>query len=350
MGYCTECGAQYKDGSLFCTSCGAPIKSAGSTAAPEVKEIQPANGESASEGYQDSYQPGGFQSSYQQDGSYQQNQYQNGYQPGGFQGGYQQNEYQGGYHHNEYRGSYQQNDYQGGYQPGGFTNEYQPPYGSRIGIMEIYKKALAVLAKKPLVLWGISLLSGVIAFAFNMLFGLVAGVGVCLSLLLSVGMTMVYLHGYRGEEVHTVQLFDAFKDGATIKRTLGGMAWMYMWILVWGLIPIAGPILMIIRSYQYRLTPYILVTEPDVNATEAIEVSKKRTEGWKGKMFGADLLIHVIIGVIMLVLALLGKIPYIGVLFSIIMVLFGIAVALFFNLFMGLVQAAFYEEINASLK
>lgn len=213
-------------------------------------------------------------------------------------------------------------------------------------IKTIYARAGAVLAKKPMVLWGISLLEGVLCIVSGILFGAVIGISIAINLLLSTGMTMVYLHGYRGEAVQSVQLFDCCKDGKTCKRVLGGMAWQMLWIFLWGLIPVVGFVFAIIRSYEYRLVPYILVTEPDVPATEAIKVSRERTKGYKGKMFGADILVYVIILAVCLVLGLLGAIPYLGVLFRLALVVFAIGALLFTPLFLGLVQAAFYEEIS----
>lgn len=210
----------------------------------------------------------------------------------------------------------------------------------------IYNRALKVLLKKPLALWGISLLNVLLVSVLTGLCGALPILGIAISLLLNTSMTMVYLHGYRGEEVKAVQLFDSCKDWATVKRVLGGMSWMTLWVFLWGLIPIAGPIFAIIRTYEYRLVPYILVTEPDVAPTEAVKVSKERTNGYKGKMFLAELLTYVAIFVVTLVLGLLCAIPYIGVLFGIITFVFAIAVAALTPLFLGLVQAAFYEEIT----
>ena len=101
---------------------------------------------------------------------------------------------------------------------------------------------------------------------------------------------MIYLSGYRGENVQVVQLFSCFKDWQTAKRVILGMGWMALWIFLWALIPIVGPIFAIIRSYQYRLTPYILITEPEVSITDAIKESTKRTEGYKLKMWLAEVL------------------------------------------------------------
>ncbi len=213
-------------------------------------------------------------------------------------------------------------------------------------ISTIYSRALKVLLKKPFRLWGISLLSALLIGVFTILCGPILGLALCIQLLITTSMTMIYLRGYRGEEVKCINLFDCFKDWATIKRVLGGMAWMGLWIFLWSLIPIVGIVFGIIRAYQYRLTPYILVTEPDVKPTEAIKVSAQRTQGYKGKMFLADLLVYVLIFVALLILSLLARIPFIGILFGIVQVLFVIAVIVLVGLFIGLIQAAFYEEIT----
>lgn len=214
-------------------------------------------------------------------------------------------------------------------------------------IITIYKRALAVLMKKPLKLWGISLLATIMIPVLTMLCGVaIPALGLSVSLLLSTSMLMVYLHGYRGEDVQVLHLFDCFKDWATVKRVVLGLAWMLMWIFLWALIPFAGPVFALIRAYEYRLTPYILITEPDVPLTDAIKISKERTNGYKWKMFGADILFYVVIFVVFFVIGLLSAIPVVGILFSIIAAVGTIAVSALSPLFVGLVQAAFYEEIT----
>ena len=296
MNFCTKCGAALEPGAFFCTSCGAPIDGQPAGGPAKVPEQPKAH---------------------------------------------KQIEYPADNHKVDP-------------QPKAAFHQTAPAFtpassGSGVSIFDVYKKALAVLFKKPVRLWGISLLSGLLTFILELLFGFAIGIGICIGILINVGMTMVYLHGYRGEQVRAVQLFDAFKDGATIKRVLGGIAWKKLWVFLWFLIPIAGPFIAIYRSYQYSLTPYILIMEPEVKATEAMELSKERTNGWKLRMFGADILVYACIFVVVLVLTLLAKIPVLGVLFSIIMFVFNILVALLRKLFNGLVDAAFYEEIRKSL-
>ena len=214
-------------------------------------------------------------------------------------------------------------------------------------LMKIYSRALKVLMKKPLKLWALSLLSVVLTGVLTGLCGVaIPGLALGVSMLMGVSMTMVYLYGYRGQEVQAVQLFACFKDWNTIKRVLCGMAWMALWIFLWSLIPVVGWIFAIIRVYEYRLVPYILVTEPEISVTEAIKVSAERTKGYKLQMWLADFLFGVLFFVASLVLTLLGLIPYIGVLFLLVMVAFSIVYAALSPLFLGLVQAAFYEEIT----
>lgn len=214
-------------------------------------------------------------------------------------------------------------------------------------ILNIYKKAAAVLLRKPILLWGLSLLSGILSSLASIACGIIPGLAIVISLLLSTSMTMVYLHGYRGEKVKSSQLFECFKDWGTIKRVSCGLGWMILWLIVWCMVPIVGPIIAIVKAYGWRLTPYILVYEPNVPIMDAIKVSAHRTKGYKGKMLGADLLVYGILLVAFFLLGLLAAIPFIGGLFSMVIVILWIVVALFLNLFMGLVQAAFYEEINA---
>lgn len=214
-------------------------------------------------------------------------------------------------------------------------------------IMMIYERALKVLMQKPLRLWGISLLAVLLAGVGSALCGVAIPIlGIAVSLLLSTAMLMVYLAGYRGDEVHVVDLFACFKDWNTAKRVLLGMGWMAMWVFLWALIPIVGPIFALIRIYEYKLTPYILLTEPDVAITDAIKVSAQRTKGYKLKMWLAEWLYGLLFGLVVGILALLALIPFVGVIFGLVIFLLTVVFIALSPLFLGLVQAAFYEEIT----
>lgn len=194
-----------------------------------------------------------------------------------------------------------------------------------VSIKTIYSRAFAVLRKKPFLLWGISLLAMLLSALSVPLLGVIPAASIAVSMLLQTAMTLIYLRGYRGEEIAVTQLFDTFKDWKTVKRVLCGMGWASLWIFLWSLIPVVGIVFGIIRTYEYRLTPYILMHEPDVPITEAIKVSREKTRGYKAKMFGADALYVVVIAAAEILLALLATIPYIGVLFGILSVVFTIA-------------------------
>ncbi len=215
-------------------------------------------------------------------------------------------------------------------------------------ILTIYKKALAVLAEKPFKLWGISWLATLLISLASGLF-LIPIVGIAVSILLSTAMTLIFLAGYRKQKVETLMIFDNFSSWTRIKRVLCGMGWSYLWIFIWSLIPIVGPIFAIIRSYEYRFVPYIMALEPEIAPKDALKESKKQTEGYKASMFWADILYAVIfsvaIGIIFGLGSALAKI-YIGYIFIIVAVIAIIAYVLFRKLFAGLVKAAFYDEIK----
>ena len=213
-------------------------------------------------------------------------------------------------------------------------------------IKTIYQRAIAVLVKKPIRLWAIGLLGAVLVAFLGVLGGAVPIIGTILTTPAQIGLLMVYLHGYRGEEVYSAQLLEVYeKKDDTWKRVVIGMLWKDLWVFIWALIPVAGIVIAIIKNYQYRLTPYILVQEPEVKATDAIKLSKERTKGYVGAMFGADILPYVAVGIVVIILAALARIRFIGWLFGIVLVVVILACVLFMKLFLGLVGAAFYEEL-----
>ena len=215
-------------------------------------------------------------------------------------------------------------------------------------VKDLYQKSFSVLMKRPFRLWGLSLLAGVLLLAAQVGFVGVPAVAFCAALLLDASMAMIYLNTYRtGLEPKTAYLFSAFRK-ERVWHVLGGMAWMYLWIFLWSLIPVVGIVFGVIRAYEYRFTPYILMTRDDVKATDAIKLSKQETMGYKGKMFWADMLIVLLYLAAALVLLIFSLIPFIGVLFRVVNTLLSIAFSLFAPLFLGIVQAAFYVETKSA--
>ena len=210
------------------------------------------------------------------------------------------------------------------------------------GIFDYYRKALAVLVKKPIKLWGLSLLYLLIASLIASLGSFVPIISIPIVLVLALGFTGVLLRGYHGEEVHSVQLFEGFRKEEVV-RNGAGMCWKELWMLIWAFVPVMN----IIKAYAYCFVPYILLTDKEISATEALKKSMRMTDGCKGKLFGADVLCVLGFFLAMIVLVLLGRIPYIGWIFAIAAFLLYVAYILFAPLFMGLVRTAIFEDVNA---
>ena len=109
-------------------------------------------------------------------------------------------------------------------------------------VTSIYKKAFAVLRQKPVTLWGISLLCGLLELLAFIGFGAVPVGAFIVAWALEAGMAMIYLNSYRtGLKPKSTYLFAAFKKDR-FWRVVGGLAWMELWILLWAgcmLIPAA---------------------------------------------------------------------------------------------------------------
>lgn len=205
----------------------------------------------------------------------------------------------------------------------------------------IYDKVFTVLGEKPFKLWGMSLLGSLLAGLACVLCGVVPLAALAISAVIGLGMSMIFLAGYRGQDFNSEDLFVGFKD---FWRCAGGMLWMTLWIFIWGMIPVVGPVFAIIKAYSYRFTPYILATNKDITAMQALKLSMAKTEGFKGKMFGADMGIIGIIFGVSLVLTLLGLIPYVGIVFKIIYFIVYIVMCVVSPLIFGLISAAFFDE------
>ena len=85
----------------------------------------------------------------------------------------------------------------------------KPTIGS---IFDFYRKAFSVLAKKPIRLWGLSLLYFFIASIVSSLGSLVPLISLPIVLVLGLGFTGVLLDGYHGKDVRSEQLFQGFHN------------------------------------------------------------------------------------------------------------------------------------------
>jgi len=100
------------------------------------------------------------------------------------------------------------------------------------------------------------------------------------SMVLSVNVAGIFVRIYYGE---TVSVGDPFSNiPVNFWPKVGGMWWMSLWIFLWAmLLYVPG----IIKSYAYSMTPYILENHPNVKARDALKLSMRMTDGYKGELF-----------------------------------------------------------------
>lgn len=96
---------------------------------------------------------------------------------------------------------------------------------------------------------------------------------------LFVGTSWMYLHLVRQEHAPISLMFTTFRFFPKLFTT--GLLKMIL-VALWSLLLIIPGIL---RYYSYSQTIYILKDEPDLSAMEAINESKRRMEGKRGKLF-----------------------------------------------------------------
>ncbi len=99
---------------------------------------------------------------------------------------------------------------------------------------------------------------------------------VIISLPMKVGYAQISSRIYVSQ---TVRVGDMLETGFTgYLRNLGGMLWMWLFILLWTLVLVVPGI---IYAYAYFATPYILAEFPNVSIRNALKLSKRMTKGFK---------------------------------------------------------------------
>lgn len=215
-------------------------------------------------------------------------------------------------------------------------------------LSRVYSKVFDFAKTKPVKLWGITWLATVIVAFASILGGTVPLFGVVAEILMQTAILIICVKAIRGEEFSSGNLFDKYKSWADAWRVLGGNLWAALFIFLWSLIPIVGPIFAIIRTYEYRLVPYILVNEPEVSIKDARLLSKERTNGYKWDMFSCDIVWVCAFVLAEVIIMLLSNIPIIGGLFMLIGILLIGVVILLAPVIVNLINAECYEEICAS--
>lgn len=88
-----------------------------------------------------------------------------------------------------------------------------------------------------------------------------------------------------------------------------GMLLMSIFVMLWSLLLLIPGI---IKAYAYRLTPYILVDNPELSANEAINLSRKMMKGHKFDLFCLELSFigWILLGILTLGVGYLWLLPY----------------------------------------
>jgi len=102
---------------------------------------------------------------------------------------------------------------------------------------------------------------------------------------IEVGGKRFYVKAAEREEAEISHLIDAFKDG-TYKNIAVSLFFRDLYIFLWSLLFIIPGV---VKSYAYRMTPYILADNPNMEYSRALELSNQMTMGQKWNIFVLDL-------------------------------------------------------------
>jgi len=104
------------------------------------------------------------------------------------------------------------------------------------------------------------------------------------TMVLMINMAGFFVKVYYGQKAVFSEPFTAFKYN--FGRKLGGSCWEALWLTLWTLVGIFSfYIPLIIKFLSYSQTQYILASNPNVTATNALKLSMRMTKGHKGKVF-----------------------------------------------------------------
>ena len=208
---------------------------------------------------------------------------------------------------------------------------------------------LKTLMKKPVQLWGLSLLGVILQSLSNLLCAAPPILGMGVSSTLSAGMENVFLDAYHQKEINSKQIFSGFSSGKSFLRIAGGMLWRTLWLFLWALfalIPIVGwviaPIMLVVKGISYSFTPYLLLRKKDISPLDALKRSMEMTKGYRGKIFLTYLICYAALLVVGLLLFLIAKIGGFAVVLA---GLIGLVIGIFCPLFFGVLRAAMFTEV-----
>ncbi len=96
---------------------------------------------------------------------------------------------------------------------------------------------------------------------------------------LNAGRRLYMLDLTENKTVKVDQLFITFKK---FWRFVACYLWVYLWTFLWSLLFIIPGI---IKYLSYSMTPYLVAQYDDLTVPEAMDISKRITQGYKGEIF-----------------------------------------------------------------
>lgn len=143
----------------------------------------------------------------------------------------------------------------------------------------IKAQARSVLSQNYWTVVGAFLVYTLIALACSILGPLGSLVAMIVAPVIVVGLLNMIMRLYRGENVEFSDMFNGFHN---FGHNLGGYWYMYLFTFLWTLLFIVPGI---IKGIAYSMAPFILMDQPEVDPTEALNKSMQMTEGHKMDIF-----------------------------------------------------------------
>ncbi|MBQ6796634.1 MAG: DUF975 family protein [Clostridia bacterium] len=118
-----------------------------------------------------------------------------------------------------------------------------------------------------------SAVGGPVSFVYNILVTNIVNIGLCFFFLRN-----------RHSDTNLSNLFAGYKNGLSVNIVT--MLLRTIFIALWSLLFVIPGI---VKMYEYSMIPYILADNPGISRKDAFALSKKMTNGNKGKLFVLDL-------------------------------------------------------------
>lgn len=145
-----------------------------------------------------------------------------------------------------------------------------------------------VSPRRMVALWlglraALSLLTDIGGLGTNLFYVFLVALTLMLSVVLDAGFVLYCMTVRRGERAGYLVLFDGFEcAGKVILLVI--VEWLF--VALWSLLFVIPGL---IAAYRYRFALYNLLENPELGVMEALSMSKRQTQGFKGQIFMLDL-------------------------------------------------------------